>query len=78
MRQLCSYWALPLSGAVVEAMPLPMTATTAIIDSGGTAITVGVNDAATIHQVNMFFVSILELMLDPYMDSHKQLKHSSF
>ena len=47
----CRYWTVALDGAQVRGQNVALGATTAIMDSGTTAILVGPDDAAAIHAV---------------------------
>ena len=47
----CRYWTVALDGAKVSGRAVALGATTAIMDSGTTAILVSSADAAAIHQV---------------------------
>ena len=47
----CRYWTVALDGAKVAGQSVALAATTAIMDSGTTAILVSSADAAAIHQV---------------------------
>ena len=47
----CRYWTVALDGAKVAGHLVALAATTAILDSGTTAILVSAADAAAIHEV---------------------------
>ncbi len=51
MHGECRYWTVTLDGAKVAGRAVDLAATTAIMDSGTTAILVSSADAAAIHQV---------------------------
>lgn len=51
---MCRYWTVALSGAKVGGQAVTLEATTAIMDSGTTAILVSAVDASAIHAVGGF------------------------
>jgi hypothetical protein len=54
---LFRYWTVALDGVVISGQATALTATTAILDSGTTAILVSTADAAAIHQARLIWPS---------------------